>query len=836
MADTPLSSKASATPGATAKVVFIDGSNNVRLSTKADLQTHVVGGVPTAAGTAVLTAADAAAQRTSLGLGTAATTAATDYATAAQGVTNGNSHDHSGGDGAQIAYSSLSGLPTLPTGTNTGDQTIANTSDATSHTVTLSGSGGSVQFVEGANITLTTTGTSGAGVVTIASTASGSGTVTSASVVSANGFAGTVADATTTPAITLTTSITGLLKGNGTAISAATAATDYAAAGAVGSTGITMSTARLLGRSTASTGAVEEITLGTNLSFSGTTLNATGGSGGGDVTAVGSPTSGQAAEWTSGTAIQGVAVTGTGSYVKATAPSVTNATTDRLTLSGNVSAAAWTTSGIGLRTVARTLTDTSSSGTVATAYTNVLGGNTVAASSATTFTNYFNTYINSPIAGTNVTLTNAWALGADSLRVNGASASSTLARLTATGGGTHDFSYTAGAAGTTTELFITNSAASVNTIGLRNTSASGFSAMTVRDHTGLERAAFGWGNSSTSAPFASAVYLEASYYNGASHSNAPPPLNFVQTGFLAGSYGNKLRQSFKTDGAIEFYAPNGTAIRMSIKANGDIASYGTDGTTERIVTKEDGSTYFGAATPTDLWAVLQIRANSSSYVSGAKTYSNLLRLEQLSTTASAVLAYCNQASTSVDGMFRIDIDNVSATADNLTLRNSGTGVGIGIEGSGGIAFLALSGSKDLFLTRGAAATLQLGAANAAATVAQTLRTQGPRGGTDTNTAGATWTLFTGPSTGTGTPATIRFQSTNVGSSGTTAQTLVDTFSIVNGCTRNRIVTVATLPAGPTTGDECRVSDALAPVWNTTLTGGGAVLCGARWNGSNWVAF
>ena len=38
-----------------------------------------------------------------------------------------------------------------------------------------------------------------------------------------------------------------------------------------------MSTARLLGRNTAGTGAIEEITLGTNLSFSGTTLNATGG-------------------------------------------------------------------------------------------------------------------------------------------------------------------------------------------------------------------------------------------------------------------------------------------------------------------------------------------------------------------------------------------------------------------------------------------------------------------------------------------------------------------------------------------------------------------------------
>ena len=57
----------------------------------------------------------------------------------------------------------------------------------------------------------------------------GSGTVTSVSVVSANGFAGSVATSTTTPAITISTSITGLLKGNATAISAATAGTDYLA-------------------------------------------------------------------------------------------------------------------------------------------------------------------------------------------------------------------------------------------------------------------------------------------------------------------------------------------------------------------------------------------------------------------------------------------------------------------------------------------------------------------------------------------------------------------------------------------------------------------------------
>ena len=103
-------------------------------------------------------------------------------------------------------------------GTGTTTFQSANTSSNT--TFTLPG-------VDGTNGQALTT--DGAG--TLAFSSVGSGTVTTVSVVSANGLAGSVANASTTPAITLSTSITGVLKGNGTAISAATAGTDYVAPG-----------------------------------------------------------------------------------------------------------------------------------------------------------------------------------------------------------------------------------------------------------------------------------------------------------------------------------------------------------------------------------------------------------------------------------------------------------------------------------------------------------------------------------------------------------------------------------------------------------------------------
>ena len=144
--------------------------------------------------------------------------------------------------GTVTSVSFTGGIITVATSTTTPALTVAGTSGgipyfasgttwASSAALTQYG----VVYGGGAGATPVATAAGTTGQVLTATTGAAptwaapatSGTVTTVSVVSANGFTGTVATATTTPAITLTTSITGVLKGNGTAISAAVVNTDY---------------------------------------------------------------------------------------------------------------------------------------------------------------------------------------------------------------------------------------------------------------------------------------------------------------------------------------------------------------------------------------------------------------------------------------------------------------------------------------------------------------------------------------------------------------------------------------------------------------------------------
>jgi len=110
--------------------------------------------------------------------------------------------------------------------------------------------------------------------------------------------------------------------------------------------------------------------------------------------------------------------TGTGNLVFSINPTISGASltngatisSGSLTFSGAISAPAWTTSGIRHVSNPNILTDTTSTGTVANAYTNSFGGNTIAATNATTYTNYATMFVNSPTAGTNVTFTNTWSI------------------------------------------------------------------------------------------------------------------------------------------------------------------------------------------------------------------------------------------------------------------------------------------------------------------------------------------------------------------------------------------------------------------------------------------
>ena len=175
---------------------------------------------------------------------TGGTLASTDVQTISIASSNGFAGTSSGGLNPVLT------LNTTVTGLLKGNGTaISAAVSGTDYAPATSGT--SILYGNGAggfsNVTIGSGVTFSAG--TLSATGSG-GTITSISVVSANGFAGTSSGGTT-PALTLSTSITGVLYGNGTAISAATGSQIVSVIGTTAVTNATNAT-NLLGGATGS--------------------------------------------------------------------------------------------------------------------------------------------------------------------------------------------------------------------------------------------------------------------------------------------------------------------------------------------------------------------------------------------------------------------------------------------------------------------------------------------------------------------------------------------------------------------------------------------------------
>lgn len=151
-----------------------------------------------------------------------------------------------------------------------------------------------------------------------------------------------------------------------------------------------------------------------------------------------------------------------------------------LHLNGSISASAWTTNGIGIRQDGNVFTDNTSTGTVSVSAINSLKAPTMAAANAVTFVQGATLYVEPPVAGTNVTLTNKPAIystGAISTTsafegvqvivgtTNGAALNSRLSIITGVTGSSWTVSGSRFAVGAATD--IDNSSTGGTTIGTR---------------------------------------------------------------------------------------------------------------------------------------------------------------------------------------------------------------------------------------------------------------------------------------------------------------------------------------------------------------------------------
>lgn len=295
--------------GASALAANTTGVNNTAVGLSA-LNLSSIGNANTAVGSLAGSAITTAGQNTAIGssslqanqigdsntaIGYAALLNTTAGSNTAIGTVAGRAVT-SGGTNVFIGYGAgFSGTNNLTTGSNniligynaaassatvSNETTIGNSSTTATRlfgTVSTSGliSGGTLQTA--GNILLgASAGTAGqvltsagAGSVPTWTSVGGTGTVTSVDLTMPSGFSVSGNPITSSGTLAVTTSLSGIVKGNGTGFTTATSGTDYAPA--------TSGTSILYGNGA---GGFSNVTIGSGLSFSTGTLSATGGGGG----------------------------------------------------------------------------------------------------------------------------------------------------------------------------------------------------------------------------------------------------------------------------------------------------------------------------------------------------------------------------------------------------------------------------------------------------------------------------------------------------------------------------------------------------------------------------
>jgi hypothetical protein len=464
-------------------------------------------------------------------------------------------------------------------------------------------------------------------------------------------------------------------------------------------------------------------------------------------------------------------------------------------LSGAISGSGiFGTSGIRYKNVASTLTDTTSSGTIATNYTNVFGNNTLAATNATTITNAFNTYISDPVQGTNVTLTNKWALGADSMKIG------TSNQLTVNNAGV----LTAISPVFTTPNIGAATATTINgntfTTGTYTLTGVAGKTLTFNKSLTLD------GTDSTTMTFPTTSATIARTDAGQTFTGNQIVTTSVTTGTgataglqvtansLTIGNGLEVSSSSVTTGNVVSIAATGTAAASNTKTALNVSTSGANGTSAQTTYGAQFSNTSTGTTSNNIGAAFTASGGATTNWAAQIATGNFL----IGPNSSSGVAILNDSS----GSLKIVAPNLTTrwypmySSDiRVAGQNSGANEEIYISGSNSyiaiysaspttilpqIRFTATANAEnghDLYLSRLGAANLMLGKVASATPVANILTVgESSRGGTDSNVAGAIGTIQSGLGTGNAVPARLHLQTPAISpTSGTAAESYVDRF-------------------------------------------------------------